>query len=279
MKKLLVVLAICFMSVFSFIGVSEASWVQCGNDPKLGPFWYESSSIITGKDPGTVCFKHMVNRPDGKGGHMINHIMIDKSRMYAVIYWGEMTDGSGKVVVSQEQRIPLMIDGLTPTWKNMIGTVLGIYDNTPPDKRNTMLDYVATMQVPQGGETKTNDSPAMASSPEKEALKVLTDYGDAVNNQQFEKAYNLLSPELKNNVTYDNFVKNLGNWDLKLIEHKVISSNDNLVKIQMISESSAKFKEGTVIRRFRELMTVQKTSSGWKIAGAQSTMIDQKLIK
>ena len=142
-----------------------------------------------------------------------------------------------------------------------------------------MLDYVATMQIPQSGETKSNDSPAVAPSPEKEALKVLTDYSDAVNNQQFEKAYNFLTPELKNSVTYENFVKNLGNWDLKLIEHKVISSNDNLVKIQMISESSAKFKEGTVVRKFRELMTVQKTSSGWRIAGAETTMIDQKLIK
>lgn len=129
MKKLLVLLAICFISLFSFIGISEASWELSGTDPKLGPMWYDPSSIITGKDPGTVSYKLMINRPDGKGGHMINHIMIDKSRMYAIIYWGEMTDGSGQVVVSQEQRIPLLIADLTPAWKDVIVKVLRIYDS------------------------------------------------------------------------------------------------------------------------------------------------------
>ena len=284
MKRLLVVLAICFMSLSSFMGISEAAWELSGTDPELGPFWYDSSSIITGKDPGTVCFKLKVNRPDGKGGHMIEHIMIDQSRMYAVIFWGEMTNADGKVVVSTEQRTPLLIAGLTPAWKNVIATVLHIYDNTPPEKRKTFLDYVAPMVVQQGeeaksNETKSNDSSAVASSPEKEAFKALSDFGDAVNNKQFEKAYNLLTPELKSRLSYKDFAKNNAYWSLKIIEHKVISSNDHLVKFQIISESSGIFKEGTVIRRFRETTTMQRTSSGWKLAGAETTLIDQKIIK
>lgn len=128
MKKLLVVLGICFISLFSFMGISEAAWELSGNDPDLGPFWYDPSSVIAGKQPGSVCYKQMVKRPDGKGGHMIHHIMIDQSRMYAVIYWGEMTDGSGQVVVSQEQRVPLVIADLKPAWQGVISKVLQIYD-------------------------------------------------------------------------------------------------------------------------------------------------------
>ena len=129
MKKILIVLGFCLISFFSFMGISEAAWELSGTDQKLGPMWYDSGSIMTGKDPGTVCFKLRVNRPDKKAGHMINHILIDKSRMYAIIYWGEMTDGSGQVVVSQEQRIPLLIADLTPAWKDVIVKVLQIYDS------------------------------------------------------------------------------------------------------------------------------------------------------
>lgn len=129
MKKILVVLGICFISLFSIMGIGEAAWEVAGNDPQLGPFWYDPSSVMAGKEPGTICYKQMVKRPDGKGGHMIHHIMIDRSRMYAVIYWGEMTDGSGQVVVSQEQRIPMLIAELKPAWKSVISKVYQIYDS------------------------------------------------------------------------------------------------------------------------------------------------------
>ena len=73
MKKLLVVLGICFISLFSFMGISEAAWELSGNDPDLGPFWYDPSSVIAGKQPGSVCYKQMVKRPDGKGGQGHRH--------------------------------------------------------------------------------------------------------------------------------------------------------------------------------------------------------------
>lgn len=311
MRRLLVVLAICFMSLFSFMGISEAAWELSGIDPELGPFWYDTSSIITGKEPGTVCFKLKVNRPDGKGGHMIEHIMIDQSRMYAVIFWGEMTNADGKVVVSTEQRTPLLIAGLTPAWKNVIATVLYIYDNTPPEQRKTFLDYVAPMVVQQdeetksqGGETKSNDTPASTSSPvikqsgklnagasdtstaslalEEEALKTMLAYAEALNNKEFEKAYNMLTPEVQKNVNYDQFVKSQSPWTLKVIEPKVISVSEtgSFITIRAITEFSRNVEEGTLIRKFRKLMPVVKDPSGWKLAGeTSSTLINEEIIK
>jgi len=74
-------------------------------------------------------------------------------------------------------------------------------------------------------------------------------------------------------------MKNVGAWDLRIVESKIISSNDHSARIQAITESKAILKEGTIIRRLKETLIIQKRSSGWKIADVKSAVIDEKIVK
>ena len=65
---------------------------------------------------------------------------------------------------------------------------------------------------------------------------------------------------------------------VKIIEHKVIYSNDFSVKFQLISETSSKVKNGTKVEKAIETITFQKYPSGWKMTEASNTPIDQKVI-
>ena len=91
----------------------------------------------------------------------------------------------------------------------------------------------------------------------------------------------MFTPELQKRAGgYENYVKSLGPWDLKVIDGKIIYNGGNSVRIQIISESKAVFNEGTVVRRFNETMMINKSSSGWKIADVLSTVkIDEKIIQ
>ena len=101
-----------------------------------------------------------------------------------------------------------------------------------------------------------NGKPPVVNTPEeKAAVDVLYNYCDALSNKQYEKAYNYFTPS------------------------KIISSNDHSARIQAITESKAILKEGTIIRRLKETLIIQKRSSGWKIADVKSAVIDEKIVK
>lgn len=126
-----------------------------------------------------------------------------------------------------------------------------------------------------------NGKPPVVNTPEeKAAVDVLYNYCDALSNKQYEKAYNYFTPELQKLAGgYDSFMKNVGAWDLRIVESKIISSNDHSARIQAITESKAILKEGTIIRRLKETLIIQKRSSGWKIADVKSAVIDEKIVK
>lgn len=157
------------------------------------------------------------------------------------------------------------------SWRNPDGTVAVI---------QFLMGMVSNKQIKNEGASSGSASTGTI-PPEKAAVKALYDYADAITNKQYEKSYNILSPVLHKHIgSYDNYVKNLGPWDLKIIEHRIINNNETSVTIQAITESKAQFKEGTLVRRFNETMIFEKLPSGWKLAGStSSTQIDQKLIQ
>ena len=129
MKKILVILGICLITLFTFTTNSEAAWEKGGEAPDIGPILYDTDSIVPGKEAGSVNFEQAIRRQDGVPGLMIQSHTIDAKRMYSTIYWVKLTDAKGNIVASQAVAAPLPIMGMTPAYRNVINKVLQIYES------------------------------------------------------------------------------------------------------------------------------------------------------
>ena len=129
MKKFLVIMGICLVTLFSFTSNSEAGWEMGGEAPDVGPILYDTDSIVPGKEVGSVNFDQAIKRQDGVPGLMIQSYTIDAKRMYSTMYWMKLTDAKGTVVVSQAVAAPLPIMGMKPAYRNVSNKVLQFYES------------------------------------------------------------------------------------------------------------------------------------------------------
>ena len=129
MKKFLVIMGICLVTLFSFTSNSEAAWEIGGEDPDMGRVLYDTDSIVPGKELGSVNYEQAVRRQDGVAGLMVQSYTIDAKRMYATMYWMKLTDANGNVVVSEPVAAPIPIQGMKPALRNVVDKVLQIYES------------------------------------------------------------------------------------------------------------------------------------------------------
>ncbi len=129
MKKFLVIMGICLVTLFSFTSNSEAAWEIGGEDPDMGKIMYDTDSIVPGKELGSINYEQAVRRQDGVAGLMVQSYTIDAKRMYATVYWVKLTDANGNVVASEAVAYPLPIMGMKPALRNVVNKVIQFYES------------------------------------------------------------------------------------------------------------------------------------------------------